>query len=209
MPDFGDIIEEEMGWLEAELTDILTDGAFVISLSGGLTAYAFMGLPTKTGRKYLSFQAQLKSAVYRAALEQGGSLVRNALGEEEFRPWLSNYITSTTDNAKNAALAAYNEGKGIEGITDAILQKFNVAESRARLIAFQESKKLYIESETQTFKDNHVQRVVWHHLDGVEDPREEHVSWDGEEMDVDDPRLDELGDFNCHCWIEPVVDTNI
>jgi hypothetical protein len=208
MPDFGDIIEEEMGWLEAELTDILSDGAFAISLTGGLSAYHFMGLPTKTGRKYLSFQAQLKSAVYRAALEQGGSLVREAFTKkEEFRPWLSDFVSKTATSTKDAALMAYNEGKGIEGITDAITSAFDVAESRARLIAFQESKKLYIESERAAFQDHNVQRVVWHHLDGVEDPREEHVSWDGEEMDVDDPRLDELGDFNCHCWIEPVVDT--
>lgn len=198
---FVDAVKKEMGWLEAELTDILSGGAVSMSISGGAEAYFLMGIPTKKGMQYLKPYAIAKAAAYRTLLEQGGSLING-----EFKPWLSTHysesVTTLNDIVSNAKL----EGKTLNEIEKLLINEFDYEERYARLAAYQETKRLYTEAEFDRYKQEGVGMGIWHHMDPQDNPREEHQARDGEMFALDDPVWNELDDFNCHCWCEPVVD---
>ena len=43
-------------------------------------------------------------------------------------------------------------------------------------------------------------------MDPQDNPREEHQARDGEVYSLDDPIWNDLEDFNCHCWMEPITE---
>jgi SPP1 gp7 family putative phage head morphogenesis protein len=109
------------------------------------------------------------------------------------------------DQVEGIVNRAFTSGSLSSDVADEIEQRFNVGESRARLIARDQIGKLYGQTNAIRQQELGVSRFVWRTA-GDERVRDEHQELDGEEFDYDDPPDEGLpGEpIQCRCYAEPV-----
>lgn len=109
------------------------------------------------------------------------------------------------DQVEGIVNRAFTSGSLHGDVADEIEQRFNVGESRARLIARDQIGKLYGQTNAIRQQELGVERFIWRTA-GDERVREEHEELDGQEFDYDDPPDEGLpGEpIQCRCYAEPV-----
>ena len=99
------------------------------------------------------------------------------------------------------------EGKRPEDMADDIMERLDVSESRANLIARDQVGKLYGEVNKARYEDLGLTKYIWRTMNDNR-VRDEHEEREGETYE-----MGELGDdeepgqpVNCRCYMEPVID---
>ncbi|MFW6086152.1 MAG: minor capsid protein [Myxococcota bacterium] len=98
------------------------------------------------------------------------------------------------------------EGRRVERLRDEIMERFNVAESRAQLIARTETAKLKAQIDAERVKRIGITHYIWRTV-GDARVRDEHAAVDGKRFSYDSPPSS-VGahpgeEPNCRCWAEP------
>lgn len=111
------------------------------------------------------------------------------------------------DQVEGIVNRAFTSGSLHGDVADEIEERFNVGESRARLIARDQIGKLYGQTNAIRQQELGIERFVWRTA-GDERVREEHADLDGEQFDYDDLPDEGLpGEpIQCRCYAEPVFD---
>lgn len=106
-------------------------------------------------------------------------------------------------------------GQGLSGLIPAIQERGNVSESRAKLIAYDQTRKVYSALNGQRVKNAGVRKFEWIHSSGGQRPRELHLKYDGQIFEFDNPPIidENTGErgmpgqaINCRCTMRPVLD---
>jgi SPP1 gp7 family putative phage head morphogenesis protein len=132
---------------------------------------------------------------------------------EQFMTANRELIRSLTREAAEQTEAMVREGIGvgrrIEQIRDDIAERFNVAESRAELIARTETAKLKSQIDAERVQRVGITHYIWRTVGDVR-TRDQHAELEGTRHAYDSPPVasgDEAhnpGQFpNCRCWAEP------
>jgi SPP1 gp7 family putative phage head morphogenesis protein len=139
--------------------------------------------------------------------------IAGGLPVEQFMLANRELIRSLTTEAAAQTEAMVREGIGIgrriEQIRDDIAERFNVAESRAELIARTETAKLKSQIDAERVQRVGITHYFWRTVGDVR-TREQHAELEGTRHAYDSPPVasgDEAhnpGQFpNCRCWAEP------
>lgn len=101
---------------------------------------------------------------------------------------------------------AFTSGTRHEEIAADLVERYGIAENRARLIARDQVGKLYGQTNAVRQQDLGIQRFTWRTA-GDERVREEHQELDGQEFSYDEPPDEGLpGEpIQCRCYAEPVM----
>lgn len=112
------------------------------------------------------------------------------------------------DQIGRMSLQAVQLGTRHETLAQDIEQRFEVGESRAKLIARDQVGKLYGQLNAQRQQASGITRFIWRTSED-ERVRPEHVILDGQEFSYDDPPAEGLpGEpVNCRCFAEPNIDS--
>lgn len=118
-----------------------------------------------------------------------------------------------------AVMNNIGDAETIKGAAEKLVSKtYFIGETvseRAALIARDQTSKLTTATNAARMKSAGVTRFRWRHSGGSYDPRKLHLSYDGQEFDLNDPpiideRTGERGlpgsTYNCRCYMVPVVD---
>lgn len=155
---------------------------------------------------------------------QLGRQVRAALGADVFasdhriNTILDHFVSENVALIKSIPSQVVDQIEGIvnRGFTNGMLssdlaeeidRRFDVGESRARLIARDQVGKLYGQTNAYRQQDLGITAFIWRTA-GDERVREEHADLDGEQFDYDDLPDEGLpGEpIQCRCYAEPVFD---
>ena len=118
-----------------------------------------------------------------------------------------------------AVMNNVGDAEAIKGAAEKLVSKtYFIGESvseRAALIARDQTSKLTTATNAARMKSAGVTRFRWRHSGGSYNPRKLHLSYDGQEFDIDNPpiideRTGERGlpgqAINCRCYMVPVID---
>lgn len=192
-------IREATDALILDYTGILINNAARSYLAGQTQAVKLLKIPLDFN--LVNTRAMNKIAAYRTDLvARGGSVIGG-----EFKPWLRDMGQTARDAVTRVVEDGIKRGSSIRDLTRELRTVFTAQEHDARLVAYQETRRLYTEGTFDRFNEEGVQQGRWHHMDPQENPREEHQDRDGQIYDIDDPIWNDLEDYNCHCWCEPVI----
>ena len=106
-------------------------------------------------------------------------------------------------------------GQGLSDLLPAIQERGNVTESRAKLIAYDQTRKVYSSLNSLRVKNAGVKKFEWIHSGGGQRPRELHLKYDGQIFDFSNPPIidENTGErgmpgqaINCRCTLRPIVD---
>lgn len=116
--------------------------------------------------------------------------------------------SQVVDQVEGIVNRAFSNASQVKTIADEIDERFNVGESRARLIARDQVGKLYGQTNAFRQQDLGITQFVWRTA-GDERVRPEHDDLDGETFSYDDPPDEGLpGEpIQCRCTAEPVFGT--
>jgi len=111
------------------------------------------------------------------------------------------------DQVEGIVHRAFGNAQLVSSVADEIEERFNVGESRARLIARDQIGKLYGQTNATRQQSLGIEKFVWR-TSGDERVRPEHDDLDGEVFSYDDPPSEGLpGEpIQCRCTAEPVFD---
>lgn len=160
------------------------------------------------------------------------SLVRKAYGVSPtnidqkrydylLRTWAEDNAKLITDipaktmrQVRNETIDALVSGKTVDQMKEAVLERMDVSDSRAELIARDQVSKLNADLTESRQKDSGVERYIWRTMQD-ERVRDEHADCDGEtfswDSDVSEGGVskpdgnDPGGDFQCRCFAEPML----
>ena len=104
-------------------------------------------------------------------------------------------------------------GRGVAEVIPRLQERFGVTERRAKLIAFDQTRKAFSGLNQGLMQDAGVPRWRWIHSGGTSDPRPIHVALHGKVFTWDNPPIiNDKGDrgfpadeVNCHCTFQPVI----
>lgn len=110
------------------------------------------------------------------------------------------------DDVEKLVTRGFANGDRHETLAKAILRRYDVAESSARLIARDQLSKLNAKVTRERHREIGIKRWIWRTA-GDEAVRPEHAALDGNEYEyADPPALLPGQDVNCRCYEEPVFD---
>lgn len=105
-------------------------------------------------------------------------------------------------------------GKGLADLLPELERRGDVAASRAKLIAYDQTRKVYGALNKERAKSAGVTQYEWIHSSGGMHPRELHMEYDGRVFSFDDPpvidkKTGERGTpgqaINCRCTMRPII----
>lgn len=111
-------------------------------------------------------------------------------------------------------MSSLQTGKGALSVFEYIKKAFGMADRRAKIIADDQTRKLTTAINSERMKSVGVKQFEWMHSHGGAEPRELHVSYNGQIFDIDDPPIIDKrtgqrglpGDaINCRCRMRPVL----
>jgi len=118
-----------------------------------------------------------------------------------------------------AVMNNVGDAESIKGAAEKLVSRtYHIGETvseRAAFIARDQTSKLTTATNASRMKSAGVTRFRWRHSGGSYDPRRLHLSYDGQEFDIDNPpiideRTGERGlpgqAINCRCYMVPVID---
>lgn len=118
-----------------------------------------------------------------------------------------------------AVMNNVGDAESIKGAAEKLVsQTYHIGETvseRAAFIARDQTAKLTTATNASRMKSAGVTRFRWRHSGGSYDPRKLHLSYDGQEFDIDNPpiideRTGERGlpgqAINCRCYMVPIID---
>lgn len=118
-----------------------------------------------------------------------------------------------------AVMNSVGDAESIKGAAEKLVSKtYHIGETvsdRAALIARDQTSKLTTATNAARMKSAGVTRFRWRHSGASYEPRKLHLSYDGQEFDIDNPpiideRTGERGlpgqAINCRCYMVPVID---
>lgn len=118
-----------------------------------------------------------------------------------------------------AVMNNVGDAEAIKGAAEKLVSKtYFIGETvseRAAFIARDQTAKLTTATNASRMKSAGVTRFRWRHSGGSYDPRKLHLSYDGQEFDIDNPpiideRTGERGlpgqAINCRCYMVPIID---
>jgi SPP1 gp7 family putative phage head morphogenesis protein len=191
-----DTVDKAYQILKASYIDTLTNNAADALIAGEIRASNLLRIPLNFN--LINSRAVSATLDYRQTLERfGGSTIQG-----KFVPWLNDSIQSKREAVGEIVQEAMKTGQLPEKALDAI---FTQQEHDAALVAYQETKRLYVKGSMDRYAHEHVQQAEWVHLDPQEDPRPEHQELNGQVFDLDDPIWQELEAYNCHCYARPIL----
>lgn len=195
-----DTIDQAYEIMRLAMIDALVDNAINANIAGQVKAGLLMRMPLDFN--LVSSRAVAATQPYKLALiERGGSDIQG-----KFVPWLTDMIAADREQVSELVSNAVRQGTPLKELSKQLDTVFTAQQHDATLTAYQETKRLYTAGTFDRFKEERIQRGIWHHMDPQPDPREEHQARDGQVFDMDDPVWGELEDYNCHCWCEPVIE---
>lgn len=170
----------------------------------------------------------MATGVNRFNAEEFRKVVKSALGVDVFaaEPWLADVLEASTtanvaliESIPNKLLPeveglinrAYNGGMRVEALADEIFGRFDVAESRAKLIARDQTSKLNGALTRLRQQNVGVEQYIWRtSLD--ERVRDSHAEKEGQTFSWSNPP-DDTGnpgdDYQCRCYAEMVLPDNL
>jgi SPP1 gp7 family putative phage head morphogenesis protein len=132
---------------------------------------------------------------------------RNASLIKSIPERLHGEVSELVLGAMQSGRLAGGRGRDPDTLRDDLEDRFGVSESRARLIARDQTTKFYSAVNHARQRELGVERFVWRTV-GDERVRDEHDELEGQIFDYDDPP--EVGmpgdDVQCRCYAEPVLD---
>ena len=118
-----------------------------------------------------------------------------------------------------AVMNNVGDAESIKGAAEKLVSKtYFIGETvseRAAFIARDQTSKLTTATNIARMESAGIKKVRWRHSGGSADPRKLHLSYDGQEFDIDNPpiideRTGERGwagsTYNCRCYLVPIVD---
>jgi SPP1 gp7 family putative phage head morphogenesis protein len=190
--------EELMG----DTIKALTRGAVTSSIEGQGHAAASLGI--ELNFNLVNSYAVKKATDYRNLLvKKGGSLING-----EFKPWLKDMIKADRTAVSDIITKALSKegGSTPRDIRKELETVFTKQEHNSALVAYQETRRLLNEGTNQRWTDEGIEEGIFHHLDPQLNPRPEHQAMEGRIVRINDPVIQAmLNDYNCHCWIEPLI----
>ena len=164
-----------------------------------------------TAEEVPRFQAQAGNAVLRPVVGV------DVLGSE---PWLDEaargFVTRNValiktipqrmfDEVEQMVTAEVSQGARWEDLRDRIRERFGVSESRARLIARDQTNKFYAELSRTRHESLGITKEIWR-TQNDNRVRDEHEALEGEEYSISRPPLGGPGHpVGCRCYGEPVL----
>lgn len=205
------VIDAAFAALTAAYIDTLTSNAADALIAGDVAAMHTLKLPINFN--LVSSHAVAATKDYRdTMIRYGGSIVTKVKDDgttvREFEPWLKTSIDADKEQVANIISDAVKNGTPLPQVQKSLDQVFTNRENSSKLTAYQETKSLYTQGTMDRYADHGIERGIWHHMDPQPDPRIEHQEREGIVYDLTDPILNDLFDFNCHCWIEPITSVN-
>lgn len=106
-------------------------------------------------------------------------------------------------------------GQGLADLIPDIQKRGKVSEGRAKLIATDQTKKVYTALSNERVKRAGVKKFEWLHSGGGQHPRDLHVDYDGEIFDYENPPIIDKNTgerglpgqlINCKCKARPILD---
>lgn len=157
------------------------------------------------------FQAQAENAILRPVVGV------DVLGEE---PWLDaaarDFVARNValiktipqrmfDEVEQLVTTEVSQGARWEDLRDRIRERFGVSESRARLIARDQTNKFYAELSRKRHESLGITKEIWR-TQNDNRVRDEHEELEGEEYNISRPPLGGPGHpVGCRCYGEPVL----
>jgi SPP1 gp7 family putative phage head morphogenesis protein len=195
----------------------------------------FDGFATETADEFVEKSDEYASASVWHSLSTAGvnrpttaynSNVTNTLGSA--RDFNHTLITGIADDvhekvyeAVMLSLTSPNpEEQGVSGIMNALDTIGGFAANRVKLIATDQTSKVYASLSDERMKQNNVEEFEWMHSSAGKEQRESHVRMDGHIFKLDDPRLWEVGGefdlkkgdlgppgwaIHCRCRKRPII----
>lgn len=188
--------------LRKDTVEALTRGSVIASVEGQEHAASTLGIPLDFN--LVNSYAVRKATDYRDLLARtGGSMING-----EFKPWLADAIKADRQAVSDIVTKAISKegGSTLRNIRKGLDEVFTQGEHNSALVAYQETRRLLNDGTFDRYADEGITRGIYHHLPGQLDPRPEHEAMDGKEVDINDPEIRAmLNEYNCHCWIEPII----
>jgi len=163
--------------------------------------------------KELSGGLSLKTTAITAPMKQiiSASLIENVSLIKSIPAQYHNQI-------QGAVMRSITTGNGLQDLVPALKKYENITMRRARLIAQDQTKKVYTNLNAGRMKAIGVDEYEWVHSSGALEPRELHLSYSGRIFSLDDPPIIQYakgslpevygkpGDLiNCGCKMRPVI----
>jgi len=196
------IITAAADTLRKDTVEALTRGSVISSVEGQEHAASTLGI--RLNFNLVNSYAVEKARDYRDLLRRAGGSMING----EFKPWLTDAIEADRKAVSDIVTKAVSKegGSTLKDIRKGLDEVFTQGEHNSALVAYQETRRLLNDGTNQRWKDEGIEKGIFHHLDPQLDPRPEHQAMDGREVDINDPDIQAmLNDYNCHCWIEPII----
>jgi SPP1 gp7 family putative phage head morphogenesis protein len=186
--------------LKTDTIKALTEGAVMSSIEG--QEYAASGVGATFNFNLVNSYAIRKAREYRDLLvNKGGAMING-----EFKPWLDDMIAADRQAVTDIVTKGIEAGKPLRDLRKDLDQVFVQGEHNSALVAYQETRRLLNDGTKQRWSDEGIRQAIFHHLDPQLDPRPEHQAMNGRVVEIDDPDIQAmLNDYNCHCWLEPII----
>ena len=115
----------------------------------------------------------------------------------------------TMQQIRDVSIDALQSGKTVDTVVGEVLDRMDVSDSRAELIARDQVAKLNGELTQSRQKDAGVDKYIWRTV-GDERVRDSHMEVDGQTFSWDQPPTETDGnhpgeDYQCRCWAEPIL----
>lgn len=168
-------------------------------LSGQFRASRLLRIPFSF--HLVNLEAIARVANYKHDLiTKGGSVI-----DGEFKPWLKDMAEEARNRVTQVVEEGIKNGTPLQQVKKALDEVFTLQEHKSKLVAYQETRRLFNMGGMDRFKGEGIQQATWIHQDPQENPRLEHQALDGKVFDLDDPIWGELDAYNCHCWAKPIT----
>jgi SPP1 gp7 family putative phage head morphogenesis protein len=139
-------------------------------------------------------------------ISDGGSDITeigtDSVSRRTFQPWLQNASIEDRTQIGDIIVEAVKNGTPIKKVAKELKTIPIMKDLDAELIAYRETRFLYLSGTMQRYIDEHIQQGTWTAIDPQET---RHMQMNGKTYDIDDLIWNELFIDGCKCWCAPVL----
>lgn len=126
----------------------------------------------------------------------------DGVARRTFNPWLQNASKEDRARIGDIIVNAVESGATIKKIAKELKTISIMKDLDSELIAFRETRFLFLSGTMQRYTDEHIQQGTWIAIDPQET---RHIQMNGKAYDIDDPIWNELYIDGCKCRCEPML----